>query len=182
MCELTAAAAVTTAMMGLSGAQTVLGVAQQAQQAQQVAAEQSRRAWQASYQTAYQTAQARNAAAVSEYNAQDAERPRARRAPQGRVRSRRSGNGARHRCCRAPCRRVWPPKAAISRARRSTSWAMPRRWANRTHSPPAIRPHGRHGPSGSRPPTRTPRPISSPLRCRPGQPARIPVLVSPGRC
>jgi len=74
MCEFTAAAAATAALMGLSGAQTVLGVAQQAQQAQQAAAERSRSAWQASYQTAYQTAQARNAAAVSEYNAQDAER------------------------------------------------------------------------------------------------------------
>lgn len=62
------------AMIGASVAQTVLGVAQQTQQAQQVAAQQSSRAWQAAYQTAFQTAQARNAAAVSEYNAQDAER------------------------------------------------------------------------------------------------------------
>jgi multidrug efflux pump subunit AcrA (membrane-fusion protein) len=53
---------------------TVLGAAQQAQQAQQAAAQQSSHAWQAAYQTAFQTAQARNAATVSEYNAQDAER------------------------------------------------------------------------------------------------------------
>ncbi|MDP1748262.1 MAG: hypothetical protein Q8L22_02300 [Reyranella sp.] len=62
MCELTAAL-----MMGVSGAQTILGAQQQAQQA---AAQQSLRAYQASYQTAV----ARNAAQVSEYNAQDAER------------------------------------------------------------------------------------------------------------
>jgi len=69
MCELTAAL-----MMGVSGARTVLGAAQEAQQAQIQAAQQSHRAWQAAYQTAYQAAQARNAATVSEYNAQDAER------------------------------------------------------------------------------------------------------------
>ncbi len=65
---------VTTVMMGASVAQTVLGVASQAQQAQQAAAQQASRNWQAAYQTAYQVATARNAAAVSEYNAQDAER------------------------------------------------------------------------------------------------------------
>lgn len=62
MCELTAAL-----MMGVSGAQALLGAEQQAQQA---AAQQSLRAYQASYQSAM----ARNAALVSEYNAQDAER------------------------------------------------------------------------------------------------------------
>ncbi|MCF8533393.1 MAG: hypothetical protein K9G48_10355 [Reyranella sp.] len=62
------------AMIGASVAQTVLGVAQQTQQAQQAAAQQGSRAWQAAYQTAFQTAQARNAAMVAEYNAQDAER------------------------------------------------------------------------------------------------------------
>jgi hypothetical protein len=69
MCELTAAL-----MMGVSGARTMFGAAQEAQQAQIQAAQQSHRAWQASYHTDYQTAQARNAAAASEYNAQDAER------------------------------------------------------------------------------------------------------------
>lgn len=54
-------------MMGVSGAQAILGAEQQAQQA---AAQQSLRAYQASYQTAV----ARNAAQVSEYNARDAER------------------------------------------------------------------------------------------------------------
>lgn len=57
----------TIAMMGLSGVSTLLGAQQQAQQA---AAQQNLRA----YQAAYQTAVARNAAQVSEYNAQDAER------------------------------------------------------------------------------------------------------------
>jgi cell division protein FtsB len=57
----------TIAMMGLSGASTLLGAQQQAQQA---AAQQSLRAYQASYQTAV----ARNAALAAEYNAQDAER------------------------------------------------------------------------------------------------------------
>ena len=70
MCE----AIVTTMMLGASAAQTLLGAAQQAQQAQEAAAQQASRAWQTAYQTAYQTAQARNAATVSEYNAQDAER------------------------------------------------------------------------------------------------------------
>lgn len=69
MCEPTAAV-----MMGVSAAQTMVGAAQQAQEAQQAAAAQASRAWQAAYQMAYQTAQARNAATVSEYNAQDAER------------------------------------------------------------------------------------------------------------
>ncbi|MDP1840749.1 MAG: hypothetical protein Q8N31_23205 [Reyranella sp.] len=64
----------TTLMIGASVAQTALGVAQQAQQAQEAAAQQASRAWQTAYQTAFQTAQARNAATVSEYNAQDAER------------------------------------------------------------------------------------------------------------
>ncbi len=64
MCEPTV---VTATMMGLSAAQSMLGAEQQAQQA---AAQQSMRAYQASYQTAV----ARNAAQVSEYNAQDAER------------------------------------------------------------------------------------------------------------
>jgi uncharacterized transporter YbjL len=64
----------TTVMLGGSVAQTALGAAQQAQQAQEAAAQQASRAWQVAYQTAYQTAQARNAATVSEYNAQDAER------------------------------------------------------------------------------------------------------------
>lgn len=54
-------------LMGASGAQAVLGAEQQAQQA---AAQQNQRAYQASYQTAV----ARNAAQASEYNAQDAER------------------------------------------------------------------------------------------------------------
>lgn len=62
MCELTAAL-----MMGVSGAQALLGAGQQAQQA---AAQRSLRA----YQTSYQTAMARNAALASEYNARDAER------------------------------------------------------------------------------------------------------------
>lgn len=70
MCE----AIVTTMMLGASVGQTMLGAAQQAQQAQEAAAQQASRAWQAAYQTAYQTAQARNAATVSEYNARDAER------------------------------------------------------------------------------------------------------------
>lgn len=70
MCE----AIVTTMMLGASAARTLLGAAQQAQQAQEAAAQQASRAWQTAYQTAYQTAQARNAATVSEYNAQDAER------------------------------------------------------------------------------------------------------------
>lgn len=65
---------VTTVMIGASVAQTALGVAQQAQQAQEAAAQQASRAWQTAYQTAFQTAQARNAATVSEYNAQDVER------------------------------------------------------------------------------------------------------------
>lgn len=64
----------TTVMLGASVAQTALGVAHQAQQAQEAAAQQASRAWQAAYQTGFQTAQARNAAAVSEYNARDAER------------------------------------------------------------------------------------------------------------
>ena len=62
MCELTAAL-----MMGVSGAQSVLGATQQAQQA---AAQQASRA----HQAAYQVATARNAAMVAEYNARDAER------------------------------------------------------------------------------------------------------------
>jgi hypothetical protein len=62
MCELT-----TALMMGASAAQTILSTEQQAQQA---AAQQNLRA----YQGAYQTAMARNAAQVSEYNARDAER------------------------------------------------------------------------------------------------------------
>jgi len=65
---------VSATMMAVSAATTLVGAAQQSQQAQQAAAQQSSRAWQAAYQTAYQTAQARNAATVSEYNAQDAER------------------------------------------------------------------------------------------------------------
>lgn len=69
MCE-----PVSMVMMGVSAATTLVGVAQQAQEAQQAAAQQASRAWQAAYQTAYQTTQARNAATVSEYNAQDAER------------------------------------------------------------------------------------------------------------
>jgi hypothetical protein len=69
MCE-----PVSAMMMGVSAATTLVGAAQQSQQAQQAAAQQASRAWQAAYQTAYQTAQARNAAAVSEYSAQDAER------------------------------------------------------------------------------------------------------------
>lgn len=64
----------TTVMLGASVAQTALGVAHQAQQAQEAAAQQASRSWQAAYQTAFQTAQAHNAATVSEYNAQDAER------------------------------------------------------------------------------------------------------------
>lgn len=62
MCE-----PVSIMMMGASAAQAILGAEQQAQQA---VAQQSQRAYQASYQTAV----ARNAAQVSEYNAQDAER------------------------------------------------------------------------------------------------------------
>lgn len=57
----------TIVMMGASAAQSVLGAEQQAQQA---AAQQNLRAYQASYQAAV----ARNAAQVAEYNAQDAER------------------------------------------------------------------------------------------------------------
>jgi hypothetical protein len=64
MCE---PVSMTALMMGVSGAQSILGAEQQAQQA---AAQQNLRAYQASYQTAV----ARNAAQVSEYNAQDAER------------------------------------------------------------------------------------------------------------
>ena len=69
MCEL-----VSAMMMGVSAATTLVGAAQQSQQAQQAAAAQASRAWQGAYQTAFQAAQARNAAVVSEYNAQDAER------------------------------------------------------------------------------------------------------------
>lgn len=57
----------TLMMMGVSSANAILGAEQQAQQA---AAQQGLRAYQASYQTAV----ARNAALVSEYSAQDAER------------------------------------------------------------------------------------------------------------
>ena len=64
MCDVTL---VTATMMGLSGAQSILGAEQQAQQA---AAQQNLRAYQASYQATV----ARNAAQVSEYNAQAAER------------------------------------------------------------------------------------------------------------
>ena len=62
MCE-----PVSMVMMGVSAASSILGAEQQAQQA---AEQQNLRAYQASYQTAV----ARNAAQVSEYNAQDAER------------------------------------------------------------------------------------------------------------
>lgn len=173
MCELTAAL-----MMGVSGARTVLGAAQEAQQAQIQAAQQSHRAWQASYHTAYQTAQARNAAAVSEYSAQDAER----RGAVEEERQRRKTSLLQGSLLARLAAAFGFLGAAISRALRSISWAMPRRWGNRTRSPPAIRPHARHGPSGFRPPTRPPRPTFSPPRCRPGQPARIPVLASPVRC
>lgn len=172
MCELTAAL-----MMGVSAGQTVLGVAQQAQQAQQAAAEQSRRAWQTSYQTAYQAAQARNAAAVSEYNAQDAER----RGAAEEERQRRKTSlllGSRQARLAAAIGRQG---AAISRARRSISWAISQQQASRTRLPRATRQHARHGPNGFRPPTRTPRVISSRPRCLPGRVARIPVSASPVR-
>lgn len=61
MCDFAA-----TLMMGMAGAQAVLGASQQAQQAQQASAQQGA--------TLYHAALARNAALASEYRAQDAER------------------------------------------------------------------------------------------------------------
>lgn len=164
---------VSATMMAVSAATTLVGAAQQSQQAQQAAAQQSSRAWQAAYQTAYQTAQARNAATVSEYNAQDAER-------RGAVEEERQQRKTSLLLGTQQAR--FAPRAAIFWARRSTYWAIPPPLASRKRSARATRRRGRRGTSGSRQPTRMRRRISYQTRRFRRSPTMIRAWGSPGRC